>query len=58
MDVDSVHQKTTTVTDTVVERSEAQPMEEELESFDIGDLDILGLEQACKKKEYNKISER
>jgi len=33
-------------------------MEEELERFDIGDLDILGLEQAFKKKEYDKIPER
>jgi len=33
-------------------------MEEEPESFDIGDLVISGLEQACKKKEYDKIPER
>lgn len=28
-------------------------MEEEPESIDIGDLDILGLEQACKTKNYH-----
>ena len=33
-------------------------MEEEPESFDIGYVDILGLEKACKKKEYEKIPER
>jgi len=33
-------------------------MEEEPESFNIEDLDILGLKQACKKKEYDKIPER
>lgn len=58
MDVDNVHQETTTIMNIVVEWGEAQHMEEEPESFDIGDLDILGLEQACKKKEYDKIPER
>ena len=33
-------------------------MEEEPESFDIGDLDILWLEQACNKEEYDKIPEQ
>jgi len=33
-------------------------MEEELESIDIGDLDILGLEQDCKTKSYDKIPKR
>ena len=32
-------------------------MEEEPKSFNIKDLNILGLEQACKKKEYDKIPE-
>jgi len=58
MDVDSMQQETTTVAKTTVERNEAQHMEEEPESIDIRDLDILGLEQACKKKEYDKILER
>ena len=31
-------------------------MEEELESIDLDDLDILGLEVACKNREYHKIS--
>ena len=33
-------------------------MEEEPNSINIGDLDILGLEQDCKKKEYDKIPKR
>ena len=40
------------------ERNETLNMEEEPESIDIGDLDILGLEQACKTKNYDKIPER
>ena len=46
------------VDDSEAEQEIVQHMEEEPESFDIGDLDILGLEQACKKKEYDKIPER
>lgn len=30
-------------------------MEEDSESFDVGDLDLIGLEDACKKKEFDKI---
>ena len=33
-------------------------MEEEPERIDIRDLDIRGLEQACKTKNYDKIPER
>jgi len=33
-------------------------MKDEPESFNIGDLDILGLEQACKKNEHDKIPEQ
>lgn len=35
-----------------------QHMEEERKIIDIRDLDILGLEQACKTKKYDKIRER
>jgi len=58
MDVDNMQPTNTAITDTTKERSEAQHMEEEPESIDIGDLDILGLEQTCKTKEYDKILER
>jgi len=58
MDVDNMQPANTAITDTTKERSEAQHMEEEPESIDIGDLDILGLEQTCKTKEYDKILER
>lgn len=33
-------------------------MEEEPESFDLGEIDIFSLEQACKRKEFNTILER
>lgn len=58
VEVDSVQQETTTIVETTVEWSDTQHMEEDPESFDIGDLDIFGLEKSCKKKEYDKILER
>jgi len=58
MEVDILQQETTFTTETIEERSEAQHMEEEPESIDIGDLDIFVLEQACRKKEFDKIPER
>lgn len=57
-DVDNMQLETMVVTETIEERSEAQHMEEEPESIDMRDLDILGLEQACKTKEYDKIPKR
>lgn len=39
------------------ERNETKNMEEEPESIDLGDLDIIGLEQVCKTKSYDKIPE-
>lgn len=58
MEVDSTQMQLTIVDDTEAEQETVQHMEEEPESFNIKDLDILGLEQACKKKEYEKIPER
>jgi len=57
IEVDSTQMQLTIVDDTEAEQEIIQRMEEESESFNIGDLDILGLEQACKKKEYDKILE-
>lgn len=39
------------------ENSQVEHMEEEPESIDLKGLDIFGLEQACRKKEYDKIQE-
>jgi len=58
MEVNNVQQETMVVIEIAEERSEAQHMEEEPESINIRYLDLLGLEQACKKKEYDKILER
>lgn len=33
-------------------------MEEEIESFDLGEIDIFSLEQAFKRKEFDTILER
>ena len=38
--------------------TQASHMEEEAEGVDIGELDIFTLEQACRKKDFDKISER
>ena len=37
------------------ENSQPSHMDEELESFDLGELDILWLEDACRRKEFEKI---
>ena len=58
MDVDNAQCTSKHATETTEERSEFQHMEEEPESIDIGDLDILGLEQACKTNNYDNIPER
>lgn len=58
MVVDSTQMQLMIEDDTETEQETVQHMEVEPESFNIGDLDILGLEQACKKKEYDKIPER
>lgn len=58
MEVDSTQMQIMIVYDTEEEWKTIQHMEEEPESFDIRNIDILGLEQACKKKEYDKIPER
>ena len=55
MEVYITQMQLTIVDDTEAEQEIVQHMEEEPKSFDIGDLDILGLEQAYKKKEYDKI---
>lgn len=44
MEVENVQPETITVAETTAERGEAHHMEEEPESFDIGDMDIMGLE--------------
>jgi len=58
MDVDNEQTAFKDAKENTEERNETQNMEEEPESIDIGDLDILGLEQACKTKNYDKIPER
>jgi len=58
MEVDNEKTALKDTNENIEEINETQNMEEEPESIDIGDLDILGLEQACKTKSYDKIPER
>jgi len=58
MEVDNSQLDLSRATETTEDISDTHHMEEEPESIDIGDLDILGLEQACKTKNYDKILER
>ena len=58
MEIDGLLQDNTPTSGSVPEESQSSHMEEEPESIDIGDLDILGLEQACKQEAYDKIPHR
>lgn len=58
MDVDNTQPAFTAATETKKEKSETWHMEEEPESIDIGDMYTLGLEQAYKTNNYDKIPER
>jgi len=58
MDIDSFSSDPTKITNSMPENSQHSHMDEEPESFDLGDLDIFGLEQACRKKEFDKIPTR
>lgn len=49
--IDSTQMHLTIVDDSEEEQEIVQHIEEEPESFEIADLDILGFEQACNKKE-------
>lgn len=58
LEVDNSQPDLSRATETTEDISDTHHMEEEPESIDIGDLDILDLEQACKTKNYDKIPER
>lgn len=55
MQLDDTTPNPSTTAGTTEELQESQLMEEDSESIDIGELDILGLEQACKSKSFDKI---
>ena len=42
----------------IPEGSQTSLMEEDSESLDLGELDLLGLEDACRRKEFDKINPR
>ena len=50
MDIDILQQEINVATEFAMESSEVKHTEEEPESIDIGDLDIMGLQQASRKK--------
>lgn len=57
MDVDGLPDQLLPLALTSAESSQTQHMDEELESIDLRGLDFFELEQACKKKDYDKIQE-
>jgi len=57
MEVDGSLKHLITFEENTDERSQPQMMEEEPENFDMEGLDLLELKQACKKKNYDQISE-
>ena len=57
MEVDGSLNHLITLEETTGERSQPQIMDEDPENFDMEGLDILELEQACKKKNYDQIPE-
>lgn len=58
MEIDTFQEEPNASMEDLVERSKPRHMEEELESIDKFDLDILGLEQACKNTKFYKIIDR
>lgn len=58
MEVDNPELSTKAMGETAKEYQEPQPMEEESENIDIGELDILGLEKACKTRNFDQIPNR
>ena len=58
MEVDGKAELPQNPENSIEDSNQGQPMEEEPESFDLGDLDIFSLEQACKKKEFDKTQDR
>lgn len=56
VDTPSIHTKSTATTPE--DMDQPQMMDEEPESIDLGGLDILELEAACKKKEFDRIPEQ
>ena len=58
MEIDGLSQANPITVGSIPEGSHSSHMEEEPGSTDLGDLDILGLEQACKQKGYDKIPNR
>lgn len=55
MEVDNPAPSSKAVEETAEDNQEPQLMEEDPENIDIGELDILGLEQACKSRKFDKI---
>lgn len=58
MDIDGTDPNTENEKESDGYHQEPQIMEEDTESIYIGELDILGLEQACKTGNFDKIPDR
>jgi len=57
MEVDRTLNQLILPAETSAENSQPQIMDEDPENFDMEGLDLLELEQACKKKNYDQILE-
>ena len=57
MDINSFLLDPAKIHSTMPENSQRVYKEEDSKAFDIGDLDIISLEQACRKQEFDKILE-
>ncbi|MCY6488463.1 hypothetical protein, partial [Actinobacillus pleuropneumoniae] len=57
MEVDGIPDPPQSLDISTAGKSQVQQMDEEPESIDLEGLDILELELACKKKDYNNIPE-
>lgn len=58
MEMDNPESSSTMLKETKDALPETQIMKEDFETIDIGELDILGLEQACKTGNFDKIPDR
>ena len=56
MDIDDPKASPKAYLEDIPDNSQSNFMEEDSEGLDLGELDILGLEDACRKKDYDKIN--
>ena len=58
MDLDGLNPTANRVTNDLLQIDQTIQMEEDFESIDLSELDLIRLEEACQQKEFDKISPR